>query len=121
MKQILFHISKGDKNIFDGFLRARSPFCEGPSSICDDMEVPLSRDDQYLGSLIDDEEFSYIDEEDEQRINTSAIPLEEEEEEEDQHDGMMRIHPYLFQEVSAQNKETVLRSERRDKPVHFIF
>ena len=34
----------------------------------------------------------------------------------DQHQGM--IHPNLFQEVSAQKKEVLLRSERRDKSFH---
>ena len=41
-----------------------------------------------------------------------------EEEKKDQHQGVMSIHPYLFQEVSAQKKEVVLRNEEREKLVH---
>ena len=80
MQQAPLLISKGDKNMYDGFIRARSPYYKGPFSTCDDMEIPPSRDDQDLGSLIDDEAFLHIDEEDEQRRNTSTVPLEEEEE-----------------------------------------
>ena len=54
--------------------RARSPLLEEPSSIDEDMEIPPSREDQDQGSLIDDEEFSNIDEEDVKRRDNSAIP-----------------------------------------------
>ena len=95
------HIFKGDRNMYDNFPRARSPFIEEPSSIFEDMEFPPSRDDQDQGSLIEDEAFSYM-----------------EEEEKDQHQGMMSIHPYLFWEVSAHKEGTALRSEERDNSVH---
>ena len=39
------------------------------------MEVPPSREDQDQGSLIDDDLFSYIDGEDENRRTNNAIPL----------------------------------------------
>ena len=73
MKQTPFHISEGGENMYGGLPRARSPFYEGPSSICENMEVLPSRDDQDLGSLIDDEAFSFFDEEDEHRRNTRAV------------------------------------------------
>ena len=48
--------------------------CEGPSSICEVMEVIPSRDDQDLGSLLDDEVISLIDGEDEhERSNNTVI------------------------------------------------
>ena len=75
MKQIPFHIYEGDVNMYDGLLRERSPLCEGPSSICEVMEVLPSRDDQGLGSLLDDEVISIIDGEDEHKRSNSAVPL----------------------------------------------
>lgn len=75
MKQTPFHISEGDENMYDGLLRERSPLCEGPSSICEDMEVIPSTDDQDPGSLLDDEDFSIIDGEDEHRRSNSTILL----------------------------------------------
>ena len=39
-------------------------------------------------------------------------------EEKDQHGGMMGIHPYPFQKLSTQGKETVLRRLEREKSVH---
>ena len=41
------------------------------------MEIPPSREDQDQGSLIDDEEISNIDEEDEQRRANNVVPLRE--------------------------------------------
>ena len=150
---------EGDRNMHDALPRERSPLLEEPSSIDEDMEVPPSRVDQDQGSLIDDEAFSHINEEDEHRRANNIVPLGgdpsphgdgrgsiasirgalvslqgvpndltcgnqgtipeqhvlvfvdcEKEEEKDQHQGMMSIHPYLFWEVSTQNKETVLCS-----------
>ena len=53
---------EGDKNMHDSFPRERSPLLEEPSSIDEsyideDMEVPPSKEEQYQGSLIDDEAF----------------------------------------------------------------
>ena len=42
----------------------------------------------------------------------------EKEEQKDQHEGMMNILPYLFQNFFAQRKETALRKGERDKSVH---
>ena len=95
------HIFKGNKKMHDSFPRETSPFLEEPSSICEDTESSPSWDDRDQGSLIEDEAFSYM-----------------EEEEKDQHQGMMRIHPYLFWEVSAHKEGTALRSEERENSVH---
>ena len=59
------------------FPREISPLLEEPSSIDEDMEIPPSREDQDLGSLIDDEAFSNIGEEDEKRRANSVVPLGE--------------------------------------------
>ena len=69
------HISiEGDKNMHDALPRARSPLLEEPSSIDECMEIPPSMEGQDQGSLIDDEEFSNICEEDVQRRDKSDVP-----------------------------------------------
>ena len=75
MKQTPFHISEGDVKMYDGLLRERSRFYEGPSSIGEVMEVLPSRDDQDLGSPLDDEVISIIDGEDEHKRSNSVVPL----------------------------------------------
>ena len=55
MQQTPFHISEGDVNMYDDLLEARPPLddllearlplYEGHSSICDNMEIPLSEED----------------------------------------------------------------------------
>ena len=75
IKQTPFHISEGDESLYDGFPRARSSLFEGPSSICEDMEVLLSREDQDIGSLLNDEVFSFIVGEDEHKRSNSVVTL----------------------------------------------
>ena len=66
---------KGDRNFNDTLPRARSPLQEELSSKNEDMEIPPSREDQDLGSLIVDEVFSNIDEEEEQKGSNNIITL----------------------------------------------
>lgn len=165
MKQTPLHISRGEENWNDDLLEARPPLYEGHSSICEVMEVLPSREDQGLGSLLDDEVISIINGEDEHKRTNNAIMLggdpsphggergaiysmrgvlvsmqgirristcgnhgtilksfaatcgdcEMEEEEKDQQQGL--IHPYLLWRIFAQGRETVYRSEERDKSV----
>ena len=49
-------------------------------------------------------------------FETTCGDCEMEEEEKDQHQGL--IHPYLFRRVFSQGRETVDRSEEREKSVH---
>ena len=70
-----FLVSEGDEDMYDGLLREISRLCEGPSSIFEVMEVLPSRDDQDLGSLLDDEVISLIDGEDEHMRSNNAVIL----------------------------------------------
>ena len=53
---------EGDKNLCDTFPKERSPLHEEISSQKEVMDIPLSKEDQDLRSLIDNEVFSNIDE-----------------------------------------------------------
>ena len=64
--------------MYDTLPRARSPLQEELSCQKEDMEIPPSREDQDLGSLIIDEVFSNIDEKEEQRGSNIAITSGEE-------------------------------------------
>ena len=59
---------EGDENMYDTLPRAISPLHE---------EIPLSREDQDLRSLIIDEVFSNIDEEKEHEASNSVVTSEE--------------------------------------------
>ena len=97
MKQRSFHLSRGGVNQEDGLLEARPPLYEGHSSICEGVEIFLSKEGQDPRPLIKEEIHSHVGREEVHRRTYSAAPLEEEEEEQkDQHEGMMDIHPYLF-------------------------
>lgn len=48
---------EGEGNLYDTFPKAKSPLHEDISSQEEDMEIPPSKEDQYLRSLIDDEAF----------------------------------------------------------------
>ena len=63
MKTPLQIFVEGDKHLCDTLPRARSPLHEEISSQNEVMDIPLSREDQDLRSLIDNEVFSNIDEE----------------------------------------------------------
>ena len=64
---------EGVKNLCDTLPKEISPLYEDPSSQKEDMEIPPSREDQDLRSLIDDEAFSNIDKEGEKRRANNAV------------------------------------------------
>ena len=77
---------EGDGNLYHVFPRAKSPLHEDLSLQEEDVEIPPSKEDQDLRSLIVDEVFSTIEEEEEKAGDNSTvmtrehrIPHEEEE------------------------------------------
>ena len=59
--------------MYDFLTREKSPLHEDLSFQEEDMEIPPSKEDQDLKSLIDGEEFSTIEEEEEKARDNSAV------------------------------------------------
>ena len=51
-------------------------------------------------------------------IDCETLKMKEEDREEDHHHMIRSTHPYLFQKVDAQKRQTDLRSESKEKSVH---
>ena len=63
----------GDENLCDTLPRARSPLHEDIYSQKEVMEIPPSKEDQDLRSLVDSEVFSNIDEKEELEGSSNVV------------------------------------------------